>query len=180
MIRSWAQLVFVAGVALTAGSGCLFVGGDDGDTVVTSNDPYYTTIDRDHVLTTDLGEGAGLFVEYANAGVWTLWTSCDSNLTDHGCAWHAEVFADAALGTPEAFYLEGNDHIHTHEAGLSFYAETSYDMDMMVFTTEPGALVEIDVTLDGYLAPGYLVWFGNDVVHDGAPRSPVAFQPDAP
>jgi hypothetical protein len=177
-----------AALALLGINGCIFVDDDHGHHDDDGyggppQEPYYTTIDRDQVLSTDLGDGAGLFVEYTSGGTWSVWTSCDTLLTDHSCVWEVSIVSQAAIDTVDAYGLEPNDEVARIADAtnrLAFFAETTFDSDEIVFTTEPGALVSIVAWLDGYDAPGYLVWFGNGEVRPGAPRSPVVFQPDAP
>ena len=77
----------ILGVGLlsaVAVNACVIWPEDDHDDHYVEPDPYieptvYTTIDADHVLDTDLGLGAGLFVEYGTGGRWTLWTSTSRN-----------------------------------------------------------------------------------------------------
>lgn len=146
------------------------------------SDAVYTTIDADHVLDTDLGEGAGMFVEYATGGRWTLWTSCDTNVTGALCLWEAHVTArSGGIYDVLEFDTEDFDSVeYFGENGVSFYAETGAFSDAVEFYTEPGTLLEVELVLDGYMAPEYLVWFGNGYVHNGANGSPVVFQPDQP
>ena len=154
---------------------------DDGHHAAGEN-PYYTTVDRGATLSTDLGEGAGFFVEYAEGGNWTVWTSCDANLTGQLCFFEASIVAfdsnihDAAgegLEAYDTFDLVGADALYVS-------TETGYESDRVTFTTDPGALVRVRLTLDGISAPSYVIWLGNEVVQNGAPRMPVVFQPDAP
>ena len=167
-------------VLALASSGCIIVD-EDPDFIVHDGDAAYVTIDADQQLTTDLGYGAGLFVEYYRGGQWTLWTSCDTELSGYSCDWEVNVTSYAPIEGVETYALEGYDRVDLYGAyGLTFYADTAYDMDLVDFYTEPGELVEIEVVLDGLLAPEYLVWFGNGAVQSGLTRSPVVFQPDAP
>jgi hypothetical protein len=171
----------VLGAAVLS-SGC-FVSSDDGDdTVIVVDDATYVTIDSDALLETTLGEGAGMFVEYESGGLWRLWTSCDTALQGARCFWDAHVIARSALDyLGDAETHENNDYVDVYGADeLVFHAVTDYDSDQIEFVTDPGALVEIDLGLDGYDSPDYLVWQGNGYVHHGAERSPVVFQPDLP
>jgi hypothetical protein len=163
-------------------SGCLIVDDEsDYGPVVYPGDPYYTTIDAGHTLSTDIGYGAGLFVEYTSGGLWRLWTSCDTELTDLTCDFEVSVVSQAPIEAIDGFDLEGYDHIDSLGVdAFGFHAETEYSSDAVEFVTAPGALVDIELVLDGAVAPSYFVWYGNGVVWNGAPRSPVVFQPDMP
>jgi len=183
-ISSRCRKTLSVGAALAvalATSGCIVV--DDHEDFEPHHDaPVYTTIDADHLLTTDLGLGAGLFVEYASGGYWTLWTSCDTDVTGSLCYWEANVTARAS-SIDEVYEWDTEDHDHVDlygSNGLTFIADTASHTDSVEFRTDPGALVEIEVFLDDYLAPEYFVWYGNGFVHDGTDISPVVFQPDLP
>jgi len=142
---------------------------------------YYATVDADFVLDTVLGEGAGVFVEYGRGGVWTVWTSCDTLVYGNTCAYQINVVSHATIDTVDEQELEGYDEVELFgRDSFTLFAETATHLDMVQFTTEPGALVEMEVILDGLVSPDRFVWYGNGVVHEGAPESPVVFQPDVP
>ncbi len=149
------------------------------------DDPYYdaqyTTIDADYVLETDLGYGAGVFVEYSMGGLWYLWTSCDTAVAVGDCTYDIHVLSHSPIDSVAGYDLEGWDNVDPYASdAFMFYADTAFMSDAVEFTTAPGALVEIELVLDGYVAPEYFVWYGNGRVHNGAAGSPVVFQPDVP
>lgn len=142
---------------------------------------YYTTVDADFVLNTAFGEGAGVFVEYSSGGVWTVWTSCDAALTGDSCAFDVQVRSTAPVATVDELDMEDFDHVELYDDyDFAMIVDTAYHMDRVMFSTEPGALVEIELAIDGIIDPSYFVWYGNGTVHNGAPESPVVFQPDQP
>jgi hypothetical protein len=169
-------------------SGCVVHVDDDGhyddddhvdDSPPPTTDPYLAVIDRGQTLSTTLGEGAALFVEYAGDGEWTLWTSCDTLLYGASCVYDVYVSSQAPISDATRVDLEGDDYAEydgTH--GLYFGPETSTHRDALTFVTEPGALIQVDVFLDGLAAPAYLIWHGEGVVQNGAPFMPVLFLPD--
>jgi hypothetical protein len=146
-----------------------------------ASDPYFATVDRNEVLSTDLGEGAGLFVEYAEGGRWTLWTSCDTALSGRACLWDVYVSGQEPIDGLEGLDVEADDDFgYSGSKSMVFYANTTLGSDAVTFETDPGSLIRLEVYLDGLSAPDYLVWMGNGTVNNGAPRLPVVFQPDAP
>lgn len=154
---------------------------DDSSGSGSVDEPFYTTVDADNTLTTSLGEGAGVFVEYARGGVWRFWTSCDSSVTGYGCKYRLYVYPHGGIAQVDGIDLEETDSVDVHGDGtLTFAATTALDSDTIEVFTTPGALLEAELELDGIIDPSYFVWFGNGVVRQGAPRSPVVFQPDAP
>lgn len=173
--------ITVLALALACGA-CIIVDDDfHGDPALHADDAVYVTIDADHSLTTDLGYGAGLFVEYYRGGHWTLWTSCDTEITGLDCHWEASISAFAPIYGVDGFELEGYDYVDRYGSdGLTFIADTAYHLDGIDFDTEPGALVQLEVWLDGYLAPEYVVWFGNGEVRGGITHASLVLQPDAP
>lgn len=144
-------------------------------------DPYFATVDRGEVLTTELGAGAGLFVEYAEGGRWTLWTSCDTDLSGRPCFWDVYVSAQSAIGSLDTQGFEAGEDVvdYSGDSSLAMFTTTTSGSDGITFSTEPGALIRLEVYLDGVDAPDYLVWF-NSGIQSGAPYNPVVFQPDAP
>lgn len=172
------SLLLAAAALLGSLSGCLL---NDRSNLIVKDKPYYTTVDAGETLSTELGKGAAAFVEYQRGGRWRLWTSCDTKVTGLMCRYQITVAPRAALGSITAVDLEASDSYERYSDGtFTFFAETGIDRDAIEFTTKPGALIDVELILDGSVDPQYLVWYGNGRVHEGAPRSPVVFQPDAP
>jgi hypothetical protein len=178
------SLAAVAGLLTLMGlgaSGCIIVDDSrnhDGTVTVDQSTPVYVHIDADQVLHTDLGQGVGLFVEYATGGGWHLWTSCDTDISDATCSFQAHAIGDADFAhvTPENF--GPGDSVELAAADeLWFYAETGSESDGVTFTSEPGADIELEVWVDGNIEPQFIYWVGDGVVHEGASDSPVVFEP---
>jgi hypothetical protein len=173
------------GALALGGAGCLFIddrgpSGYYGDDYY-YDDPVYVTIDTDEVLSTDLGEGAGLFVEYRSGGTWRLWTTCDTYVTGYACAFDVYAIAGSSVRNIVADDLEDYDYVDlTGSDSFAFYAETGSDYDAIEFETAAGASLQVELQLDGYVEPGYIFWIGDGRVHEGAPGSPVIFDPSDP
>jgi hypothetical protein len=177
-------LVAVSVATSLAASGCVIVRDDAGDPVY-DDWPYdevvYETIDADQVLHTALGEGVGLFVEYYAGGTWRLWTSCDTALTNAACTLEAHVVGESALSRVYTDDFEGYDSVDLpYSDELWLYAETTYDSDGVEFDTDPGAAIELELWVDGYLDPGFIYWVGDGFIHEGAPSTPLVLTPDRP
>lgn len=144
--------------------------------------PRTVGIQADQTLESNVGEGVGLFVEYAAGGRWHLHTTCDTTSSSVGCAW--EVFATpatgAALGGVQGENLEQSDSVDRQGAAIHFAAYTSTGKQGATFEGTPGAALELEVYLDGVLEPRYVYWVDAGVLHAGAPTDPVRFQPSTP
>ncbi|MBM4357355.1 MAG: hypothetical protein FJ096_04520 [Deltaproteobacteria bacterium] len=169
-----------AAVALAlAGTGCGVHHDDDEDR--RGGERFYATIDADEVMTTNLGDGAALFVEYRRGGTWRFWTSCDTRTTGYPCKFYLKVYPYGGIGAVSEQELEDNDDVDIDDDGvLVFDGQTALDSDAIELVSKPKALLELALDLDGAAAPSYLAWVGNGTVYQGAPRLPVVLQPDAP
>lgn len=174
-----------AGLAIaTFASGCTFRS-DDGcfDCYEPHLEPYLATVDADVSLTTDLGEGAGIFVEYHRGGLWNLWTSCDTLRHGYSCYWDIYVTSYGVIDWAAGYDHEPYDAVDVHDDHfVSFHFETAYGSDGVELQATPGELLEIEAYLDGVYrgTHDYFVWYGNDRLNEGAPRQPITFLPDAP
>ncbi len=182
MARLGRWVALVACVGSLGSAGCGGAHKSDADRSSSSEvAPYFTTIDVGHTLTTTLGEGAALFVEYESGGTWHLWTSCDTKATGADCFFRAYVYPRGGIVSLAALDFEAGDRIdETGDGSFTFISQTRLDSDGMTLVSKPGALLDLELELDGFADASYLVWYGNGAVHEGAPRSPVVFQPDAP
>ncbi|MBI4955472.1 MAG: hypothetical protein HY908_25850 [Myxococcales bacterium] len=168
----------VAGLGLGA-TGCM-MGHHHDDDVIVNDYAYYANIDTGQHLTTELGYGAGLFVEYDGGGLWRLWTSCDTTVSHHGCSFDVFVTAGSLIDGVGATDVELSDRIDYGGRDLTFHADTDYDYDEVSFYTDAGADLQVEVMLDGYVEPDFIFWHGDGYVHTGAPYSPVVFTPSVP
>jgi hypothetical protein len=159
---------------------------DDGHHDYDAPDPstsFYTTIDANEALTAVPGEGIGAMIEYGSGGTWAIWTTCDTAFSGYACGFEIDVYTYALLDDVRGGAdLEADESIQIwDDYSFTFFASTDYDTDTMEFFTAPGELVEMELVLDGYIEPMHFRWVGNNTVHnEGAPSSPVVFQPDQP
>jgi len=193
--RLWpAALVSLAAVVGLSGAltGCIIVSDRDHNDPppVTNNDPppldtpMEVAIDTDATIDAAAGEGVGIFVEYQNGGHWRVWTTCDTKVSGQSCAF--DVFATSlegdAIFNAKGDGIEGADSVDFVENSTTLHllADTATEIDAMTFDASPGAVVELEVYLDGYSQPQFVYWSGGDVLHTGAPTNPVDFKPTAP
>lgn len=188
--RSAAALLVAGGVL----SGCIIVGDHDqtdnyDDTWEDKNpppaipDPMLVVIDTDQTMEAVPGDGVGIFVEYSSGGDWLLWTTCDTNTSGLPCAFDvfAAVDTSSKLESFEAIDTEGHDVVEVLDSGEAhLHADTASDIDGMHLVTTPGAILRVEVALDGVSSQQFVYWVGKGVLHTGAPTNPVDFQPSVP
>ncbi|AUX30468.1 MULTISPECIES: hypothetical protein [Sorangium] len=200
-LRSLGLWSFLLVAAPLASSGCIIVDEDghhrdhqhdDGDGWEDDHDnqppppadePRLVAIDTDAALSSEPGEGVGIFVEYAAGGTWRLWTTCDTNRSKVVCSFdlYASVDTSSELFDIVGTDLEKTDATRLADDGIAYlHAETGSDIDAMTFTTTEGAIVRLEAYLDGAQEPRYVYWFGDGVLHEGAPTNPIDFQPTSP
>jgi hypothetical protein len=145
--------------------------------------PVQTWIDVDAQVDTRPGEGAGVFVEYAAGGHWTLRTACDTLKNSTPCAWDIIVTPEdgRSISRVLAEDLEaGTDSVAVYPDDPRSYqlvAQTSGDLDGITFDTEPQSAISVDVLLDEACALPYVFWVGEGAVHTGAPSNPIQLVP---
>ncbi|WP_437281068.1 hypothetical protein WME90_11055 [Sorangium sp. So ce375] len=157
--------------------------GDDSAPPTPADDVRRVAIDTDATLSTEPGEGVGIFVEYTAGGTWTLWTTCDTNTSKVVCSFdiYASVDTSSELIDLAGIEIEKTDATRLVDIGVAyFHAETGSDIDAMTFATTPGAVVRLEAYLDGAQEPRFVYWFGDGVLHEGAPSNPLDFKPTGP
>ncbi|WP_437817448.1 hypothetical protein [Sorangium sp. So ce1078] len=156
---------------------------NDNDPPPPTDEPLLVAIDTGAVLNSEPGEGVGIFVEYAAGGTWRLWTTCDTNTSKVVCSFdlYASVDTSSELFDIVGTDLEKTDATRLADEGIAYlHAETGSDVDAMTFTTTEGAIVRLEAYLDGAQEPRYVYWFGDGILHEGAPSNPLDFEPTSP
>lgn len=180
-------LALTVGLAGAASTGCFFIdeGGHHGDEMPPdTGSPEPQTISQvaiqpDQTLNAPPGEGVGIFVEYRADGKWHISTTCDTFYSKAVCSFDMFVSMDPALlRTYATDQVEGYDEVKDLGDGqIEFIADTDSDTDGLVIEGEPGALLQLEVYLDGSSAEKFVYWVSDDVMHPGAPSNPVQFLP---
>jgi len=188
----WPRVLgLAAGLGLaTAATGCIIVDDDDGydDPVVTpppvEREPMLVSIETDVSLESVPGDGVGVFVEYYPGGTYRIWTTCDTNYSGVSCPIDVYMSIDSSstFGAVSGVDLEGADFINVDDTygTVDLHVETASDIDSAEIDVTPGAILRLEVLVDGVPQPRFVYWFGNGVLHKGAPTSPVDFAPTVP
>jgi hypothetical protein len=192
-----------AAVGLSLGSaGCLITTGD-GTVVTTDPGPEPTpavvqeTIDTGATMTSTPGQGVGVFVQYAQGGHWTVFTTCDTTLSGDNCGFDVLVSAlpngttlpgttngvaqQQGITNVQGQNLEAGDAVTLNEDGsVDLTATTTFGTDGMSFDAAPGQTIEINVLLDGQDAQDFVFAVSNGALLNGVPTNPVDFTPGTP
>jgi hypothetical protein len=182
----------VAGACLaSAATGCIIVDDDDDydngqviDPRPPEQDPMLVAIETDVELDSVPGDGVGVFVEYYPGGTYRVWTTCDTNFSGLACPMdiYMSIDSSSTFGAVSSVDLEGSDYVNLDESNgiVDLHVETSVDFDGVDIDVTPGAILRMEVLVDGIPQPRFVYWFGNGVLHKGAPTSPVDFAPTTP
>ena len=189
-----AVLTLTAALALGAAtSGCFVVTDGGASPLPPSTDPSQESLDTDALITVTPGKGAGLFIQYAQNDPhapatperrWDIFTSCDTDISDRPCAFDVIISADptVVLSDPKAHDFEVVDTLTLETDGsIHLVTGTAGKLDGVSFDADPGAVIRIDMLLDGAAQPDYVHWISGGVYQDeGAVTNPVDFVPTSP
>ncbi len=185
-------LALCGGIA--ALSGCIIVDDnndyDNGNTTIidngttTTDKPRLVNIDSDVALDSKPGDGVGVFVEYYVGGRYRIWTTCDTNFSGVTCPFDIFTSVDtssiiAATGEED---LESYDSITVQpdQGIVDLHFETDGDYDAATIDVTPGAILRVEAYIDNQADSRFVYWFGDGVLHEGAPTTPVDFSPSKP
>jgi hypothetical protein len=156
--------------------------GDTGS--MTPAEVLTVNIDTGATLAAAPGEGVGVFVEYRAGGHWNVWTTSDVNVG--GVPRSFDILATAIDDTAVLSNVTGVDLGAEDRASLTavnqvqLLTETDIGADGITFDSTPGAVIELDVLVDGASDSRIIYWVGDDILHEGAPTNPIDFWPSAP
>jgi hypothetical protein len=173
-------------VGLSVGAtGCIVDGGAtySVDTTVDVT-PAVAVLDIDPgaSMSSDPGNGVGLFVQYDQGGHWSVFTTCDTAITGSSCNFDVIVSADASvvLDNVQGLDLEPGDRVGLdYDGSINLVTDTSYGTNGLSFDADPGAIIEIDMLLDGVAQPRFVYLVSDGSLIDGVPSNPVDLAPTA-
>ena len=171
--------LLVAGLLAFSAGGCIVVHDhDDGSSPPPPPPPAEDTvnIDAGQGLTTDLGEGVAVLLEYEGGSSWNVQTTCDTLKTNQPCTFDIYV-RGAGIAPTGGIELESTDFIDQSGDELHAGFDTDVDLDGFTFDTVAGADVEVEVYLDGDDAAPYVFWVGDGATHTGMGTNPTIFLP---
>ena len=166
-------------LAIAAAPGCIVVDDDhDDDVIIIDDEPTIESvpIDVGSGISSEPGDGAGIFVEYLGDGEWSVWLTCDTNKTGRSCAYDIFATGEDIVATGEDD-LEMEDTIYEDLDEVSLYADTTDDFDGFLFKANPGEAVAIEVWLDGAPDSSLVFWVADNTLLQGMPTNPTLFVP---
>src|SRR5262249_48616094 len=134
-------------------------------------------IDTGASLTTAIGEGTGVFVEYQTGGHWHIWVSCDTSLTGQSCAYDvtAQVL-EGAVSNVRGEELEPQDIAGSQCADTAYISVvTTSNLDGLLFDAPAGGTVRVTAALGGARYRDLLYWIGAGQPRSDANANPVDF-----
>jgi hypothetical protein len=140
-------------------------------------------IEPDVELVPEPGRGAGTHIEYRRGGDWRFVFTCDTELSGYVCDYDliASVEPPLELSVVRVDDFESDDYWYRIDRGaIRILAFTAFDRDDLELRSEAGAVLRVDVLLDGLPVPDTLAWATNGSVQTGAPTLPLEFVPEAP
>jgi len=180
-------LLFVAGTLTACGDGSSY----DYVPLGSSGTPAIRTdsIDTGATLGPEeaQGQGLGVYVEYATGGAWHVFTVCDTARSSLACQW--DIVASVAKGTLDTASADidrGDELLRVDDGAVRLLLTTSSETDSVHLTSDAGASLQLDVTLDGNSDPAYALGLVNYVpaatplVAAQADSNPVVFAPAEP
>lgn len=180
-------------VGISALTGCIIVDDDDNTTVIDNGgttpppppvEPMLVNIDTDVALDSKPGDGVGVFVEYYAGGHYRIWTTCDTNFSGTTCPFDifTSVDTSASIFAITEENLEGFDTatVKQGQGTVDLHFETSGDYDAAQIDVTPGAILRVEAFIDGQSEPRFIYWFGDGILHEGAPTNPIDFFPSKP
>jgi len=176
--------VLVAGVAT---SGCFVVTDGGAAPAPPAAVPALESVDTDvpdapRLMVTP-GAGAGLWVQYRAGGLWDVFTSCDSKMTNRPCNFDVIISADGAgaLSDPKPHDFQPVDSLaRSSDHSIHLVTGTAGGLDGVTFTSDPGAKLGIDMLLDGQAQPTFVNWISGGLRQPGTTTNPVDFVPTSP
>ncbi len=150
------------------------------DPTLTDRPVTQVSIDTGAALTADPGQGVGVFVEYEEGGHWRVFTTCDTEKSSAACSFDmlASTSSSDGFSAVGSQSLADDDTLEVQSDGsIHLVTQTSLQSNGMSFDAAPGAVVELDMLLDGVPQPSLVFAVSSGKLLEGVPSNPVAFAP---
>lgn len=142
-------------------------GNNDGSPSAT---PILVDVDTNGTMTAAPGQGVGVFTEYTAGGHWHIWWTCDTtvNPSDAVCPFDVKIsVASGAITAAKTEQFERDDTLSTTATQLVATTSTTTNLDGLLFDTDPGAVITLDVAVGGQHDSRILFFVQNNKVNGG-------------
>ncbi len=156
-------------------------GPDRGETPRSNPSPVLIEVDTNAKLEADPGAGVGVFIEYGTGGKWHIFWACDTNETGRPCDYQVKV--RPSQGKLTSVVDDGGRALPTTGGEISLRRVTSTKNDGMRFDGDPGAVITLEVTLDGRTENVFFFFVQNGTRnggYEGALTNPIKLQGKTP
>jgi hypothetical protein len=154
-----------------------------------SSQPILADIDTNGTLVSTAGQGIGVYVTYESGGHWQVAWTCDTAITNVAC--HYVVTASVAdVPTSGEIVMETITNVsgtvvpdvtqHTTGTEVAATATTTTSIDSMTFDAPPGAILQVQVQLDGPVSFFFVQDNKVNGGYTGTLTNPMMFQPSSP
>jgi hypothetical protein len=147
--------------------------------------PMVVDVDPGGSLSATPGAGVGVFTQYQTGGHWSVWWTCDTNVTRQPCGYQIAVsVAAGALSNLRGVALETGDRLSqpTSQQALVL-ATTTTERDEIDFDAAPGVSIELTVGLDPEPDTNFLFFVQDGRINGGYRGSltnPLILEPASP
>lgn len=129
--------------------------------------PLLVKVDTGRTLNADPGQGVGIFVEYAGAGNWHVWWTCDTAKTGAACAFDVRIASESGdLASIQSEGVLASDSIVSSDPRtIDAHSNTGANAVGVRFAAPAGGSISIDASVGGVRDPSFFFF-----VQDGKPN----------
>jgi hypothetical protein len=142
-------------------------------------------VDPNQTLTAQPGQGVGVFTQYQSGGHWTVWWTCDTNVTSLPCNFQIDVTVASGTITNVVNQLTEQGALLSQPSSneVSATTTTTTAVDGIVFDTTPGAVITLDAKVGGTDDGSFLFFVQDGQVnggYQGTLSDPLMLEPSSP
>jgi hypothetical protein len=193
-----------SGSSVSYGGGGYTGGGSASGGGGPSGQPMVAVVDTGQTFTSESmqgGQGVGVFVEYQAGGHWSIQWTCDTAITGLDCNFHIDATltnalpvstdagVDAAGAAPSITNAVAqlgsitDTDVQVTPTEVFAGSNTRSEVDAMTFDAPPGAMVTVDVKLNGEESGAFFFFVQDRTVnggYKGVLSDPLTFEPSSP
>jgi hypothetical protein len=138
--------------------------------------PLLAVLDDNVKMNASPGQGVGVFNQYDSGGHWTIWWTCDTNLTNETCPFDILVTSakssitnatSNAFGSGDTLNTQTPTGLANVTGGLEAKTTTTTEAQGIEFDTDPGATIQLVAKVGGLYNGKFLFWVQSGKVNGG-------------